>query len=88
MVSWMSMNRIGQNPGRGWGKSCRDPKNPVSVTAATASQPISPTVRTHGADPDSMAFLLPSIAGIWMAVAWPLDQQRWTRFGMTVAGYS
>ena len=33
-----------------------------------------------------VAFLLLLIAGIWMAVAWLLDQQRWTRFRMIVAG--
>ena len=54
IVSWMSMNRIDQNPGRGWGNSRRAQTNPVKVTAATASQPITPTARTHGEDPDNI----------------------------------
>jgi hypothetical protein len=33
-----------------------------------------------------VAFLLLLIAGIWLVVAWLLDQQRWTRFRMIVAG--
>ena len=51
-VSWMSMNRIDQYPGRGSGSSCRDQKNPANVTAAAASQMITPTARTHGVDPN------------------------------------
>jgi hypothetical protein len=50
-VSWMSMNRIDQYPGRGSGNSCRDHKIPVNVTTATASQVITPTARTHGVAP-------------------------------------
>src|SRR5664280_3796497 len=51
-VSWMSMNRIDQYPGRGSGSSCRDQKNPANVTAAAASQMITPTPRIHGVDPN------------------------------------
>jgi len=54
IVSRMSMNRIDQYPGRGSGKSFRAQKNPVNVTAAVASQVISPTARTHGVDPDNI----------------------------------
>jgi hypothetical protein len=50
----MSMNRIDQSPGRWSGSSCRDQKNPVNVTAAAASQMITPTARTHGVDPDNI----------------------------------
>ena len=52
MESWMSMNRIDQNVGRGSGSSCRAHKNPVNVTATVPSQMITPTARTHGVDPD------------------------------------
>ena len=48
----MSMNRIDQYPGRGSGNSCRAHKNPVNVTAAAASQLITPTARSHSVDPD------------------------------------
>ena len=54
MVSWMSMNRIDQYPGRGSGNSCRAQKNPVNVTAAAESQMITPAARTHGVDPDDI----------------------------------
>jgi len=54
-VSWMSMNRIDQYPGRGSGSSCRDQKNPANVTAAVASQMITPTARTHRVDPVDIA---------------------------------
>jgi len=47
-VSWRSIQRIGQNPGRGSGSSRRAQKTPVKVTAAAASQMITPTTRTHG----------------------------------------
>ncbi len=53
-VSLMSMNRIGQNPGRGSGSSWRALMNPVNVTVAAASQTMTPTARTHGVDPDHM----------------------------------
>jgi hypothetical protein len=53
-VSWMSMNRIDQYPGRGSGSSCRAWKTPVTVTTAAASQMITPTARTHGVDPDTI----------------------------------
>src|SRR5665213_2094630 len=53
-VSWMSMNRIDQYPGRGSGSSCRDQKNTANVTAAAASQMITPTARTHGVDPNDI----------------------------------
>jgi hypothetical protein len=33
----MSMNRIGQNPGRGSGSACRAQMNPVNVTAAATN---------------------------------------------------
>ena len=48
------MNRIDQYPGRGSGSSCRAQKNPANVTAAAASQMITPTARTHGVDPDNI----------------------------------
>ena len=48
------MNRIDQYPGRGSGSSCRDQKNPANVTAAAASQMITPTARTHGVDPNDI----------------------------------
>ena len=51
----MSINRIDQNPGRGSGSSCRARKNPVTVTAAAASQKITPPARSHGVDPDNIA---------------------------------
>jgi len=47
-VSWRSIQRIGQNPGRGSGSSRRAQQTPVKVTAAAASQMITPTTRTHG----------------------------------------
>ncbi len=46
------MNRIDQYPGRGSGSWFRARKNPVSVTAAAASQMSAPTARIHGVDPD------------------------------------
>ena len=49
----MSMNRIDQYPGRGSGNSCRAHKNPVNVTAAAASQLITPTATSHSVDPDA-----------------------------------
>jgi hypothetical protein len=55
------MNRIGQYPGRGSGSSRRDQKNPVKVTAAVASQMITPTASTHGVDPDDIV-MRPAIA--------------------------
>ena len=45
---------IDQYPGRGWGRSCRDQKNPANVAATAASQVISPTARTHGVDPNDI----------------------------------
>src|ERR1039458_2708349 len=39
-VSWMSMNRIDQNPSRVSASSCRDQKNPANATVAAASQMI------------------------------------------------
>jgi hypothetical protein len=60
-VSWMSMNRIGQYPGRGSGREERDRKNPINVTEAEASQMITPTARTHGVDPDDIT-TTPAIA--------------------------
>jgi hypothetical protein len=45
MVSWMSMNRIDQYPGRGSGNSCLAQKKPVKVTPAPASQLITPMLR-------------------------------------------
>jgi hypothetical protein len=53
-VSWMSMNRIDQYPGRGSGSSCRHQKTPANVTTAAASQMITPTARTHGVDSDDI----------------------------------
>ena len=53
-MSWMSMNLIDQYPGRGSGNWHRAQKTPVKVTAATASQMINPTARTHGVDPDNI----------------------------------
>jgi hypothetical protein len=51
-VSWMSMYRMDQYPGRG-SRSCgRAQKSPAYVTAA--SQMISPTARTHGVDPNDI----------------------------------
>ena len=50
----MSINRSDQSPGRGSGSSCRAQKKPATVTAAAASQPITPIARTHDVDPDSM----------------------------------
>src|SRR3974390_914850 len=50
----MSMNRIDQYPGRGSGNSFRAQTNPVMVTAATTNQPITPTARIHGVDPDNI----------------------------------
>ena len=46
-VSWMSMNRIDQYPGRGSGSSCRDQKNPANVTAAAGE----PDDHPDGQDP-------------------------------------
>jgi hypothetical protein len=60
-VSWMSMNRIDQYPGRGSGSSCRDRKNPVNVTTAAASQMITPTARSHGVESDDIT-IAPAIA--------------------------
>jgi hypothetical protein len=57
----MSMNRIDQYPGRGSANLCRARKKPVDVTATTASQLITPTVRTHGVDPDYIT-MRPAIA--------------------------
>ena len=54
MVSWMSMNRIDHNPGRGTGSSCRAKKNAVSVTAEAASHISTPAARIQGVDPDSI----------------------------------
>jgi hypothetical protein len=48
------MNRIDQSPGRRSGSSCRAEKNPVNVTAAAASQMVTPTARTHDVIPDSI----------------------------------
>jgi hypothetical protein len=48
------MNRIDQYPGRGSGSSCLDQRNPVNVTAAAASQMITPAARTHGVDPNDI----------------------------------
>lgn len=50
----MGMNRIDQNPGRGPGSSCRAQRRPVNVTAAAASQMITPPARTHAVDPDDI----------------------------------
>jgi len=60
-VSWMSLNRIDQNPGRGSGSSCRDRKKPTAMTTAAASQMITPTARTHGEDPNDNT-MRPAIA--------------------------
>jgi hypothetical protein len=46
----MSMNRNGQSPGRGSGRSWRPQKTPVNVTVAAESQMITPAARTHGVD--------------------------------------
>ena len=43
------------------GSSCRDRKNPVNVTAAEASQMITPTARSHGVEPDDIT-MMPAIA--------------------------
>ena len=53
-VSWMSMNLIDQNPGRGSGSWCRAHRNPVDMTTAAASQLITPTARIHDVDPDNI----------------------------------
>lgn len=53
-MSWMSMNRIGQYPGRGSEREERDRKNPVNVTAAEASQTITPVARTQGVNPNDI----------------------------------
>ena len=66
----MSMNRIDQYPGRG-STPCRDQKNPVNVTAAEASQMITPIARTHGVDPNDIT-MRPA-----MATASPRDPT-WT----------
>jgi len=60
-VSWMSMNRIDQYPGRGSGSSWRVRKNPANVTAAEASQMITPMARTHGVDPNDIT-MTPAMA--------------------------
>jgi hypothetical protein len=60
-VSWMSINRIDQYPGRGSGRSCRDQKNPANVTAAVASHMITPMTRTHGVDPNDIT-MMPAMA--------------------------
>ena len=59
MVSRMSMNRIDQYPGRGSGNSCRAQKKPVNVTAAAASQLVTPTTRSHGVVPDNITIRPP-----------------------------
>ena len=49
-VSRRSMNRIGQSPGRGSGRSWRARKTPVKVTAAAASRDLmvdGPTLAAH-----------------------------------------
>ena len=46
----MSMNRIGQSPGRGSDSPCRACRTPVTVTAAAPSQPITPIAGTHDVD--------------------------------------
>ena len=51
-VSWISMNRNDQNPGRGSGRR-RAHRKPVNVTAAAMIHPITPAARIHGVDPDS-----------------------------------
>ena len=56
-VSWMSINRIDQYPGRGSGRSSRDQQNPVKVTATAASQMITPTTTTQGVDPNDMTMM-------------------------------
>ena len=48
-------------PGSGLGELARDQKNPVKVTAAVASQMITPTASTHGVDPDDIV-MRPAIA--------------------------
>ena len=60
-VSWISMNRIDQYPGRGSESPCRVRKNPANVTAAEASQMITPMARTHGVDPDDIT-MTPAMA--------------------------
>jgi len=62
-VSWMSMNRIDQYPGRGSGTSCRDRKNLTNVTVAEASQMITPMARTHGVDPNDIT-MRPAMATV------------------------
>ncbi len=52
------MIRIDQNPGRVSGSSCRDRKNAANVTAAAASQVITPTARSHGVDPIDITMML------------------------------
>jgi hypothetical protein len=56
-VSWMSMKRIGQNPRRGSGRSCRHQKTPVRVTTAAVSHMITPTARTNGVDPNDITMM-------------------------------
>ncbi len=53
-LSWISMNRIDQNPGRGLGSRCRAQKKLPNATTAAKNQVISPTPRTHGVDPNSI----------------------------------
>jgi hypothetical protein len=60
-VSWMSINRIDQYPGRGSASSCRVQKTPARVTAAAASQKITPAARIHRLDPDDTT-IRPAIA--------------------------
>lgn len=48
--------------------------------------PVVAISHTTGVTVAEVAFLLLVIAGVWIAAAWLLQQQRWMRFRMVVAG--